>query len=333
MAGSGDAPETTQWRPVSKFYRRPLGLAWLIGLVIVPLLLGAIGYGLKDRARPQTTGPTGALPTLTAPPSQGGTPQIPALSLAPVSITRNGNNITLRGEFPSAKAKSALVDAVIAAVGSSANIIDYLGINPDINSLDFSDADAVFNAAASITDFSLAVSGDTITLGGTASSGDQGNAVERAAQDAWPNLNLVDKIEINGPVMPTETPLPAPRGSPGACGNLASDIKTLGPISFASDGFSLTEGGEQKLTQVADRLKACSGSKVTINGYADNTGDVAANFGSSDQRAHTVADFLIARGVARNRLTAIGLGSADPIAGNDTPGNRAKNRRVEIVVS
>jgi peptidoglycan-binding protein ArfA len=333
MAGSGDAPETTRWRLVSKFYRRPLGLAWLIVLVIVPLLLGAIGYGLKDRARPRTTGPTGALPTLTAPPSRGAAPPVPALSLAPVSITRNGNDITLRGEFPSAKAKSALVDAVIASVGSSANIIDYLGVNPDINALDFSDAGAVFNAAASITDFSLAVSGNTITLGGTAASGDQGNAVERAAQDAWPNLNLVDKIEINGPVMLTETPSPAPGGSPGVCGNLASDIKAVGSITFASGGFSLAEGAEQKLTQVADRLKACPGSKVTINGYAANAGNDAANFELSDKRANVVADFLIARGVARNRLTTKGLGSADPIAGNDTSGGRAKNRRVEIVVS
>ncbi|OBI50663.1 hypothetical protein A5707_14705 [Mycobacterium kyorinense] len=206
MADSGEASETTEWRRASKFYRRSPGVPWLIGLVVIPLLLGVIGYGLLDRTRSETNESPGALPTL-SPPSQPGalpnTPTIPPISLAPVSVIRTGNDITLRGEFPDAKAKAALLDAVIASVGSNANVIDYLGINPDVNSLDFSDAGPVFNAAAAIPDFSLSVEGDTITLTGTAASADQEDAVEQAAEDAWPNLNLVNEMETSGPVMPT----------------------------------------------------------------------------------------------------------------------------------
>jgi hypothetical protein len=51
MAGSDEAPETTEWRRASKFYRRPPGLPWLIGLVVIPLLLGVIGYGEVNRNR------------------------------------------------------------------------------------------------------------------------------------------------------------------------------------------------------------------------------------------------------------------------------------------
>ena len=68
MAGSDEAPESTQWRRTSKFYRRSPGLPWLIGLVIIPLLLGVIGYGEVNRNRSEVNGPTGALPTLSAPP-------------------------------------------------------------------------------------------------------------------------------------------------------------------------------------------------------------------------------------------------------------------------
>lgn len=219
MADPDEAAEPTQWRRAAKFYRRPPGVPWLIALVVIPLLLGAIGYGLSERTRSQANEPTGALPTLAPPTSAGASapaPTIPPISLAPVSITRNGKDITLRGDFPDEKAKRALLDAVIASIGSEANVIDNLGVNPDVNALDFSDAGPVFNAAASIPNFSLSVSGDTITLTGTAASMDQADAVLQAADDAWPNLNIDNQIEVSGPITPTGSPAPAP--APGGHG-------------------------------------------------------------------------------------------------------------------
>ncbi|HYB39252.1 MAG TPA: OmpA family protein [Mycobacterium sp.] len=345
MTGSDETPATTEWRRASKFYRRPLGVSWLIGLVVIPLLLGAIGYGAFDRSRPAATGPTGALPTLTEtkpPAALPNPPTVPALSLAPLSITRKGNDIILTGDFPDEAAKRALVNALKSSVGPGVTILDMLGINPNIDALDFSDAGPVFDAAASIPDFNLTVKGDTITLDGTAASADQEDAVETAAEDAWPNLNIVDKMEIKGPVTPTGTQgptaapgAPGPGGPGGACANLQSEISRVmgGPITFATNGFLLTPADEQTLTQVADKLKACPGAKVTINGYTDNTGDDAINIPLSANRANTVTDFLIAKGVTRDHLIAKGFGSANPIASNDTADGRAKNRRVEIVVS
>jgi peptidoglycan-binding protein ArfA len=341
MAGSDDAPETTQtpettqWRRASTFYRRPLGLPWLIGLVFIPLLLGVIGYGEVSRNRSEVNGPTGALPTLSAPPGPSNTLAIPALSLAPLSITRSGNNIALHGDLPSAAAKASLVNAIKASARPNVNIIDKLRINPDINSLDFSNAGPVFAAAASIPDFNLAVKGDTITLSGTAGSADQQEAIEQAANAAWRNLNIVDTMGISGPVTPTGSPgpAPAPGGTGNACSNLQTDVKALGPITFATDAFTLTPAGVQTLGQVADKLKACPGAKVTVKGYTDNTGNDAINMPLSESRADAVVDFLIARGVTRDHLTAKGFGSADPIADNGNPDGQGKNRRVEIVVS
>lgn len=203
MAGSGEAPETTEWRRASKFYRRSPGLPWLIGLVAIPLLLGVIGYGEMNRNRAEVSGPAGALPTLSALP---GSSNAPAMSLAPVSITRSGNNITLRGDLPNAAAKASLVDAIKASAGLNINVIDQLRVNPHVNSLDFSNAGPVFKAAVSIPDFNLVVKGDTITLSGTAASGDQQTAVEQAADAAWPSLNIVDTMAISGPVTPTGPP-------------------------------------------------------------------------------------------------------------------------------
>jgi peptidoglycan-binding protein ArfA len=323
MAGSDEAPETTEWRRTSKFYRRRLGLPWLIGLVIIPLLLGVIGYGELDRNRTQTNRPTGALPTLSASPGPSNVPRIPALSLAPVSITRSGNNITLQGEFPSAAAKELAVNAVKASAVPNLNIVDNLRINPNITSLDFSNAGPVFKAAASIPDFALAVKGDTITLSGTAGSLGQLEAVEQAADAAWLNLNIVDTVGISSPV-------PSPGSS---CANLQSDVKALGPIPFDANGFTLTPTAVQTLKKVANKLKACPGAKVAVNGYTDNSGNERSNSQLSENRADAVVDFLIARGVTQDRLTAKGFGAANPVADNSRPNEQAKNRRVEIVVS
>jgi peptidoglycan-binding protein ArfA len=334
MAGSDEAPETTEWRRASKFYRRPLGLPWLIGLVVIPLLLGVVGYGEVNRNRSQVDGPTGALPTLSAEPGPSSAPAMPALSLAPLSITRSGNNITLHGDLPSAAARASLVNALKESAGPNVDIVDKLRVDPDVNSLDFSNAGPVFKAAAAIPDFNLAVEGDTITLSGTAESGDQQEAIEQAADAAWHNLNIVDTMSISGPVMPNGSPgsATAPGGTGNACVSLRSDVKALGPITFATDGFTLTPAGVQTLGQVADKLKACPGANVTVKGYTDNTGNDAINLPLSENRADAVVDFLIARGVTRDHLTARGFGSADPIADNGNPDGQGKNRRVEIVV-
>jgi peptidoglycan-binding protein ArfA len=336
MAGSDEAPAATEWRRTSKFYVRLPGPPWLVALVVIPLLLAVIGYGELDRARPGFNGPTGALPTLNAPKSPGGrpnTPKIPAIALAQVSVTRSGNDIKLSGDMPSPEAKESLLAALKGGFGPNINITDNVAINRDITALDFSNAAPVFKAAASVPDFGLAVKGDTITLIGTTGSGGQQDAVEQAADAAWPNLNIVDSMGIGGLVTSSAPPGPVPALGPGnGCTHLRSDVKALGPITFANGGSALSPAAEQTLDQVADKLKACPGANVTINGYTDNAGNDAINIPLSTSRADAVADYLISHGVSRDHLTAKGRGAADPVADNTSAGGQAQNRRVEIVV-
>ena len=341
MASFGKAAE---WRPALKYYRQPLGRSWLIGLVVIPLLIAAIGYAAfnqsPDRSAGGRTAPTGA----------SNKPGALTLSLAPLSITRNGNSITLSGDFPDDSAKAALLNALKGALPRGVNIIDQIHLNPSVDALDFSNAGGVFKASASIPDFSLTVSGDTVTLAGTVPSADQGDAVKRAATSTWSHLNVVDNLVVQGPVPPSAPPAspatppaspaaPPPLASPGpvaaACADLQAAINavTRGPITFANDGISLTPADGPILTQVADKLKACPDAHATINGYTDNTGTEGINIPLSAQRAGTVADFLVANGVARDHLVVKGLGSVNPIASNDTTEGRSANRRVEIVVS
>jgi peptidoglycan-binding protein ArfA len=318
----------------ARFQRRSPGRRWLIGLAVIPLLIAAIGYFAFEKPQP-TNEPTAA-PSTSASPSTSGAPK---LSLAPLSIARNGNVITLIGNFPDDASKALLINALKGSLPPDVNIVDQIQLNPDVDVLDFSNAGAIFKDSASVVDFNLTVNGDTVTLAGTAASPDQKHAIEQDATRTWSNVNVVGTLTVNGTPVPPGPPvppgLPAPPAPPGPCTDLQASINAVtgGPIAFGSDGFSLTPAGQQILTQVADKLKACPSAHATINGYADNSGSEAMNIPLSAQRAQAVADFLVAHGVPIGQLVVKGLGSVNPVAPNDTPDGRAKNRRVEIVVS
>lgn len=316
--GADISPAPTAARKRPKFHRRPLGIAWLIGLAVIPLLIAVIGYGAFERPV-SVTGPTGNLPTLSP---TNSTSRAPSQSLSLLSISRSGNTITLIGDVPDENAKAALMAALKNVVTPGVAVIDQIRIDPIVRALDFSNAEPVFTASATIPDFNLRVELDTVTLAGTAASPDQKDAVERAAKTAWAGVNIANQIEVKAQVA-------------GPCADLQAAINAVtgGPIVFGNDGVSLTPADNTILTKVAGMLKACPGARVTLYGYTDDGGSEGINIPLSAQRATTVADFLVSQGVAGNHITAKGLGSSNPIASNDTPEGRTKNRRVEIVVN
>ena len=79
------------------------------------------------------------------------------------------------------------------------------------------------------------------------------------------------------------------------------------------------------LGQHADR-------NVMIEGHTDSLGSDGYNHGLSQRRADCVKSYLIAHGVAAPRLTALGKGGSDPVAGNHTSAGRLRNARVEVIV-
>ena len=324
MTGSGDArvsATATEWRRESRYYRRTPGLGWLLGLLLIPLLLGLIGWGTLGKPKVSVSTPS---VSVTAP-----SLSVPSLSFAPLSIIRNGNDFTVSGELPDLSAKTSLLDALKVALGPGVNLIDKLNIKAGVSAPDFSGLGALFKAAIDIPDFNFDLSGDTVTLTGTAPSEEVKAAVEAAAKAAWPNVTVVNKIEVKGA---TATP-PATTG--GDCGSLQADIASAlnAPINFETDGFTLPPATQQMLTAVAGKIKACAQAKIAVTGYTDNTGNDGINIPLSNNRAKSVGDYLVSQGVSAGEVTTSGQGAANPVASNDTDAGRAQNRRVEITVS
>ena len=72
--------------------------------------------------------------------------------------------------------------------------------------------------------------------------------------------------------------------------------------------------------------------RITVEGHTDNVGGDADNQRLSEARAQSVVRWLTQRGVPASRVTAAGFGKTRPAYANDTPANRAKNRRIQIIV-
>ncbi|WP_437924558.1 OmpA family protein [Sorangium sp. So ce291] len=104
-------------------------------------------------------------------------------------------------------------------------------------------------------------------------------------------------------------------------------------IRFRTGSAELEPESYRTLDQVALVMKANPEiERVRVEGHTDETGTRELNLELSQQRADTVRNYLIQKGVSPGRLTAEGFGPDKPLAEGDDDASRAKNRRVEFVI-
>lgn len=110
----------------------------------------------------------------------------------------------------------------------------------------------------------------------------------------------------------------------------ASGKTTLYGVYFDTDKDTLRPESDTTLNRVLAALKARPDWRLIIAGHTDMTGTETRNRELSRLRARSVARWLTDKGIAADRLEALGHGAAQPVADNATPQGRALNRRVEI---
>ena len=104
-------------------------------------------------------------------------------------------------------------------------------------------------------------------------------------------------------------------------------------ISFDTGRSDIKPNFRPVLERFAGTLNDNRATTVTIIGHTDNTGNEAINQPLSIDRAARTRDYLTMRGVSPERIMVDGRGKREPIASNDNPTSRARNRRVEIYVA
>jgi len=103
-------------------------------------------------------------------------------------------------------------------------------------------------------------------------------------------------------------------------------------IGFATGKADLLPGSDRALESTVKGLLKYDSVKVEISGHTDNVGGLEYNDKLSQARAETVRNYLIRKGIAENRITAVGYGYSRPRGDNRTVQGKALNRRIEISI-
>ncbi|TDD97403.1 OmpA family protein [Flavobacterium cellulosilyticum] len=104
-------------------------------------------------------------------------------------------------------------------------------------------------------------------------------------------------------------------------------------VRFETNKSTLTATAKANLNKLVPVFKEYPDTNITIFGYTDSTGSADYNLKLSGERAASVKNYLASSGLVASRFGITGLGIADPIASNDTPEGRSKNRRVEFAIT
>jgi outer membrane protein OmpA-like peptidoglycan-associated protein len=108
---------------------------------------------------------------------------------------------------------------------------------------------------------------------------------------------------------------------------------TVTAVQFDSEDAALSSASMAALDGLVAYLNENKNQNVTFEGHADSTGGEALNKNLSANRAKACADYVVSKGIEASRVASKGFSSSKPIADNTTPEGRAKNRRVDFVLS
>ncbi|MGD2167400.1 MAG: OmpA family protein [Gammaproteobacteria bacterium] len=110
-------------------------------------------------------------------------------------------------------------------------------------------------------------------------------------------------------------------------------VSEIGGVQFATGAATINPGARESLARFAGIVAAFPRLQFSIEGHTDNVGSAETNNELSYRRASAVRDYLIGQGIDPSRIDVMGFGFTRPAASNDTVEGRARNRRVEIILS
>jgi OOP family OmpA-OmpF porin len=236
----------------------------------------------------------------------------------PVAVT-----LTLSGYVPDDKVHAALV----AAAGRkffNEKVVDNLKASVGAPSGFAAVAVPALGALSRLSTGTLVVSDREVKLSGDALY-DAAAAQIRAAPDKDFPQGFQYKADIS--VKPAAAPVDGT-----VCQQLFSELLSKGNIRFEPARAAIDPDSTGLLDRLIETALRCPAAIIEIAGHTDTDGDDAINQTLSEKRAQAVADYLVKAGLPSDRFTAVGYGSTQPVASNDTDEGKAQNRRIEFLV-
>lgn len=143
-------------------------------------------------------------------------------------------------------------------------------------------------------------------------------------------VDSLDKCPLNAGSAENRGCLPDTQKSARKAEEFPKSQVLLG-VNFRKGTAELTFESYQVLEPILQKLKNCPEVEVELHGHTDGVGNYDKNMKLSQMQADAVRLYLIGKGVASDRIKAVGFGSSSPVADNKTAAGRAENRRIEMV--
>lgn len=288
---------------------------WIVAalLIVLLLLLWLIGRGPNAGSCCGTA--VVAPPPAAAPTSQAAPP---AAFAGKLNLVAQGSKITLSGSVADQAAHDSLLAAATAAYGAG-NVIDRLRIDAQAPKWAcLAKPEGLLGWLKYGFRSAVACTAEGVIVSGVVPDQAAHDARIAAAREFYgAGVNVIDKIVIAAPLATTVA-----KAEEVKCGG-----SIAAAITFASGSAEINEEGKKLL----DAIVPCLTGPYEIDGHTDSSGDDEINLPLSKQRADSVRDYLVSKGVNAANLTTEGYGAERPIADNATEEGKAVNRRTEFI--
>jgi len=183
------------------------------------------------------------------------------------------------------------------------------------------------NAIVGVEGFegNLEISGRDVVLNGMVDSEDIKLKLEQIIGSEVGVRKVLNKLSVKPPELLREEKIEEVQEA-------LNKVIEFDNIEFQSNTAIILDESTGILDQTAQILKENTDLSIEIGGHSDSAGNEEYNVGLSQRRADAVLIGLVKRGVDRNRLLAIGYGSSQSMADNNTEEGKQKNRRVEFKI-
>jgi OOP family OmpA-OmpF porin len=235
--------------------------------------------------------------------------------------------VTLTGTLPDQAARAQVVARAKELYGEN-NYLDRLQVS---NQTAFPSA-GWFNTALALLPLAnqinneggFALDRNTVTVRGLVDSDDlKSKLIANATTAGGTGVRVEDKVMVRGKITAAQSTDFQAKLNQMIAGKI---------VEFDTNSDVLTDKGKAVLDDMVRVLAEVPGLPVEISGHTDASGNAASNQNLSQRRARTCLQYLVQKGVAVNRLSAKGYGAAKPLADNNTPEGKQRNRRIEFTV-
>lgn len=236
---------------------------------------------------------------------------------AALLASANEAPVVVSGVVPDEATRQAILGKVRAVYGN--RVVDQLGVAETTAPPNWSEnvQKLITPELKKISKGQLRVAGNQVELLGEVESADTAAQIEQSVKG---KLNPTYTVQ-NGLLA-------------GSAPQARIDQVLQGKIvEFEVGSAVLTPAGKSVLDELVPVLRALQGQRVQVVGHTDASGARAANVALSRARAEAVRRYLVEQQVPAALITASGLGPDQPLVANDTPENRARNRRIEVRVT